>query len=82
MGFKEPSSSEKGTREASGLELSRTGPLELSEHVWRGRLRHHTDVTEKGEPEEDKEMETDNNVLDMKHGRPDAQQETRKDGSK
>ena len=63
--------------EASELKMVWT---DLSEDVRRGKLRHYTDTTQEGEPEEDEEMGTEDNVPDVRHGRPDVQPEPERSG--
>ena len=53
---------------------------EPPEHVFRGRARDYTDITEEGEPEVVEEMGTGECVRDVRHGRSDVQLVHEKEG--
>ena len=63
----------RSQRIGNGPEL---GP-DFSEDVRRGRLLHHTHITREEKPE-DEQMSTEDNVPDVRHGRPDGQLEPKK----
>ena len=52
-----------------------------SEDVRRGRLLHHTQITREEKPE-DEQMSTEDNVPDVRHGRPDDQPEPKRSGKR
>ena len=67
----------RSQRIGNGPEL---GP-DLSEDVRRGRLLHYTHITREEKPE-DEQMSTEDNVPDVRHGRPDGQPEPKRSGKR
>ena len=63
------------SEEADGLVMVRIWIQELSEDVRRGRLQHHADITEEGEPDEDEEIGPNVSVADARHGHHHVQSE-------
>ena len=61
--------------EAEGIKTVTSLLLNLTEAVREGRTRHFADITEEGDPEYDEPMIVEDDVVDVRLGRPDSQPE-------
>ena len=61
--------------EAEGIETVASLLPGLTEAVREGRTRHFADITDEGDPEDDKETVVEGDVMDVRLGRPDSKPE-------
>ena len=61
--------------EAEGIETVTSLLPSLTEAVREGRTRHFADITDEGDPEDDEPTVVKGDVMDVRLGRPDSQQE-------
>ena len=61
--------------EAEGIETVTSLLPSLTEAVREGRMRHFADITDEGDPENDKQIGVEEDVMDVRLGRPDSQPE-------
>ena len=61
--------------EAEGVETVTSLLPSLTEAVREGRMRHFADITDGWDPEDDEQMVAEEDVMDVRLGRPDSQPE-------